>query len=122
MGTKTIAKNNVLFGIQNRKKDSQFTENELADLIDCISKIMYANAGYVPIDEMENSKGGFYYLSEDKCILLKTNIFEKETLEEEEFSNFAYLLYLYDVDKHPDYLAAIETRPDIFIELRAEKN
>ncbi|WP_147274709.1 hypothetical protein [Phyllobacterium bourgognense] len=112
--------NNVLFGIQNEANDAQISENELADLIDAISKIMYDNAGYVRISEMENSDGFVYYLSEDECILLKTNMFGRETLEEEEYPDFAYLLYLYNVDKHPEYLAAIETRPDIFVKLRTE--
>ena len=115
-----IAKNHILFGIQNRKKDAQFTDNGLDDLIDAVCKIMYRNAGYVGMNVMENPKGFIYYISDDESVLLKTNIFGQETLEEEAFPDFAYLLYLYDVGKHPQYLAAIETRPDIFVKLRTE--
>lgn len=95
----------------------QFSNRELSEVIDCLDKVMDTYSE-THLNELISLSGVYYYLSEDEDILLKTNIFENETLEEEDFPDFAYLLYLYDVEKHPEHLAAIQSRPDIFIELR----
>ncbi|EJN01403.1 hypothetical protein PMI41_03485 [Phyllobacterium sp. YR531] len=106
----------ILFGIQNEEKDAIWDEVEMYNLSETINKILNINL------ECNDSitYGDYFADSPDKEIIyLHINeLINDEELLEQDFPEYAYLLYINEVEEYPEYVAAIEARSDIFVKLR----
>lgn len=97
----------------------EYVEN--SQILDDTANILEEMLG----EELEAREGyhrGDYYCSkrpELELYLLINFLFEDERIEPD-FPDYQCLLYLHGADKHPEELAIIETRPDIFVRLQEE--
>ena len=72
-------------------------------------------------------KGTYYCLKNgDRYFELRENMYPEDDYEpiESGFSEYPFLLFISEIDDYPNYpqyLAAIEARPDIFVKLRTEQ-
>jgi hypothetical protein len=120
MDTEMVAENHVLFGIHNEAKNSVYDDSEIADLSEFLEDLLG-----VQLEGRETAHGDPYYAFQfptDEVSLVTNFLYDEGEVSEGEFPDYAYLLYLNNPRENPQYLTAIEARPDIFVKLRTVQN
>jgi hypothetical protein len=100
----------VLFGIKTEDME------EIKEILeDILSRKLQAREGL--------HMGEYYSLPfPDDYLYLRHNAnIEDGEIEEEEFPEYPIVLYIEDVNKYPEYFAAIQARSDVFVKLRTNQ-
>lgn len=109
----------VIFGIQNEEKDAIWDLREFIAISELVNACLN-----IKLEMGDSVTYGDYFSTtpDDEIVYLHTNeLIDDDELLEQDFPEYAYLLYIDDIENNPEYVAAIEARSDVFVKLRTKE-
>ncbi|MEP7456985.1 hypothetical protein [Phyllobacterium sp. SB3] len=109
----------VIFGIQNEEKDAIWDLREFIAISELINACLN-----IKLEMGDSVTYGDYFSTtpDEEIVYLHTNeLIDDDELLEQDFPEYAYLLYIDDIENNPEYVAAIEARSDVFVKLRTKE-